>query len=120
MNRRRLVAAGIAVAAAVAWRPASAVPKANARVGYLELVKESDGELLYRANRLDEAWEQYHAVVRDRYGAGSSWAAHWGTSDIVETTLRGQAGHWHRQAMKTESAETLDRAGVAYETYLAD
>lgn len=67
----------------------------------------------------EAAWVETLAL-RDRYGAGSSWAAHWGTSDIVETTLRGQAGHWHRQAMKTESAETLDRAGVAYETYLAD
>ena len=42
MNRRRLIAASIAVA--VAWRPAIGAPKSNARVGYLELVKESDGE----------------------------------------------------------------------------
>ena len=46
MNRRRLIAASIAVA--VAWRPAIGAPKSNARVGYLELVKESDGERLYR------------------------------------------------------------------------
>ena len=46
MNRRRLLGAGIA--AVVAWGPARAAPKANARVGYLELVKESDGEVLYR------------------------------------------------------------------------
>ena len=46
MNRRRLIAASIAVA--VAWRPALAAPRPNARVGYLELVKESDGERLYR------------------------------------------------------------------------
>ncbi|HET9340597.1 MAG TPA: ABC transporter substrate-binding protein [Casimicrobiaceae bacterium] len=36
------------VAAAVAGFPALAAPRANARVGYLERVKESDGELLYR------------------------------------------------------------------------
>ena len=46
MNRRRLIVAGIA--AAVGWRLAMAAPKANARVGYLELVKASDGEVLYR------------------------------------------------------------------------
>ncbi len=46
MNRRRLIAAGIAVA--VAWRPAIGAPRPNARVGYLELVRESDGEMLYR------------------------------------------------------------------------
>jgi putative ABC transport system substrate-binding protein len=46
MNRRRLIAASIA--AAVAWRPALAAPRPNARVGYLELVKQSDGERLYR------------------------------------------------------------------------
>jgi putative ABC transport system substrate-binding protein len=46
MNRRRLIAASIAVA--VAWRPALAAPRPNARVGYLELVKASDGERLYR------------------------------------------------------------------------
>jgi len=46
VNRRRLIVAGIA--AAVGWRLAMAAPKANARVGYLELVKASDGEVLYR------------------------------------------------------------------------
>jgi putative ABC transport system substrate-binding protein len=46
MNRRRLIAASIAVA--IAWRPAMGAPRPNARVGYLELVKESDGEMLYR------------------------------------------------------------------------
>ena len=46
MNRRRLLAAGIAVAVAGRW--ATAAPKPNARVGYLELVKASDGETLYR------------------------------------------------------------------------
>jgi putative ABC transport system substrate-binding protein len=46
MNRRRLIAASIAVA--IAWRPAIGAPRPNARVGYLELVKESDGEMLYR------------------------------------------------------------------------
>lgn len=46
MDRRRLVVAGIATA--ISWRAASAAPRANARVGYLELVKESDGEVLYR------------------------------------------------------------------------
>jgi putative tryptophan/tyrosine transport system substrate-binding protein len=45
MNRRRLLVAGIA---AVAWRPALAAPRPNARVGYLELVRASDGERLYR------------------------------------------------------------------------
>lgn len=46
MNRRRLIAASIAVA--VAWHPALGAPRRNARVGYLELVAESDGERLYR------------------------------------------------------------------------
>ncbi|HEX9278112.1 MAG TPA: ABC transporter substrate-binding protein [Casimicrobiaceae bacterium] len=46
MNRRRLIAASIAVA--IAWHPAIGAPRPNARVGYLELVKESDGEMLYR------------------------------------------------------------------------
>ena len=46
MNRRQLIAASIALA--FAWRPAIGAPRPNARVGYLELVKESDGELLYR------------------------------------------------------------------------
>lgn len=46
MNRRRLLAASIAVA--IAWHPAIGAPRPNARVGYLELVKESDGESLYR------------------------------------------------------------------------
>ena len=46
MNRRRFIAAGIA--AAVACRAISGAPKPNARVGYLELVKQSDGERLYR------------------------------------------------------------------------
>jgi putative ABC transport system substrate-binding protein len=46
MNRRRLIAASIAVA--VAWHPAIGAPRPNARVGYLELVTESDGERLYR------------------------------------------------------------------------
>ena len=45
MNRRRVIAAGIAVAICPV---AIGAPKANARVGYLELVKESDGEQLYR------------------------------------------------------------------------
>jgi putative ABC transport system substrate-binding protein len=46
MNRRSLIAASLAVA--VAWRPALAAQRPNARVGYLELVKASDGERLYR------------------------------------------------------------------------
>jgi putative ABC transport system substrate-binding protein len=46
VNRRRLIAASIVVA--IGWRPASGAPKPNARVGYLELLKESDGERLYR------------------------------------------------------------------------
>ena len=46
MNRRRFIGASIVVA--VAWHPASGAPRPNARVGYLELVKESDGEHLYR------------------------------------------------------------------------
>lgn len=46
MYRRRLIAASIAVA--VAWHPAIGAPRRNVRVGYLELVKESDGERLYR------------------------------------------------------------------------
>jgi putative tryptophan/tyrosine transport system substrate-binding protein len=46
LNRRRLIAAGIA--AAIAWRPAIGAPRTDARVGYLELVRESDGEMLFR------------------------------------------------------------------------
>jgi len=46
VNRRRVIAAGIA--AVFIPRAAIAVPKANARVGYLEFVKASDGESLYR------------------------------------------------------------------------
>lgn len=46
LNRRRFIAAGIA--ATIAWRPAIGAPRPNARVGYLELVKDSDGEPLYR------------------------------------------------------------------------
>jgi putative ABC transport system substrate-binding protein len=46
VNRRRVLAAGIA--AIVACRAAIGAPKPNARVGYLERLKESDGELLYR------------------------------------------------------------------------
>ena len=45
MNRRRVIAATIA---AIICAPAIGAPKTNARVGYLELVKESDGERLYR------------------------------------------------------------------------
>ena len=46
MNRRRLLVASIAIA--TAWRPAIGAPRPNVHVGYLELVKESDGEMLYR------------------------------------------------------------------------
>jgi putative ABC transport system substrate-binding protein len=46
LNRRRLIAAGIA--AAMAWRPVIGAPRADTHVGYLELVKQSDGEALYR------------------------------------------------------------------------
>ncbi len=46
MNRRRVLAAGVALA--LAARVAVGAPKANARVGYLEFVKASDGERLYR------------------------------------------------------------------------
>ena len=46
MNRRRLIAASIAIA--LGWRPAIGASRAGARVGYLDLLKESDGELLYR------------------------------------------------------------------------
>jgi putative tryptophan/tyrosine transport system substrate-binding protein len=46
MNRREVLAAGIA--GALAWGTAGGAPKANARVGYLEFVKASDGERLYR------------------------------------------------------------------------
>ena len=46
LNRRRFIAAGIS--ATIAWRPAIGAPRPNARVGYLELVKDSDGEALYR------------------------------------------------------------------------
>ena len=44
-GRRRLVLAGLAGALPVR---APAAPRSDARVGYLELVKESDGERLYR------------------------------------------------------------------------
>jgi putative ABC transport system substrate-binding protein len=46
MDRRQAIAASMALAAA--WSTASGAPKANARVGYLEFVKASDGETLYR------------------------------------------------------------------------
>jgi putative ABC transport system substrate-binding protein len=46
MDRRRAIFA--ALATAVAARTASGAPRANARVGYLELVSAPDGELLYR------------------------------------------------------------------------
>ena len=45
MNRRRVIAAAIA---AVLTCPAIGAQKAHARVGYLEFVKASDGERLYR------------------------------------------------------------------------
>ena len=44
-DRRRLVLAGLAGALA---RPSLAAPRSNARIGYLERVKESDGEALFR------------------------------------------------------------------------
>ncbi len=46
MKRRRVIAAGIAVA--LAPHAAIGAAKANARVGYLEFVKAADGERLYR------------------------------------------------------------------------
>src|SRR5512144_613716 len=46
LDRRRALVAGIALACA--WRAASGAVKANARVGYLEFVRASDGERLYR------------------------------------------------------------------------
>ena len=46
MNRRRFLLASIAVA--IVRTPAMGAPRPDARVGYLELVKESDGEMLYR------------------------------------------------------------------------
>jgi len=46
VNRRRAIVAGAALA--LAGRAAIGAPKANARVGYLEFVKASDGERLYR------------------------------------------------------------------------
>jgi putative tryptophan/tyrosine transport system substrate-binding protein len=46
VNRRRALAAGAALA--LAGRSAIGAPKPNARVGYLEFVKPSDGERLYR------------------------------------------------------------------------
>jgi len=46
VSRRKAVAATIALL--VGWRAASGAPRANARVGYLEFVKASDGERLYR------------------------------------------------------------------------
>jgi len=46
VDRRKAIAASIALA--VGWSTASGAPKANARVGYLEFVKASDGERLYR------------------------------------------------------------------------
>ena len=45
MNRRRLVLASIAAAA---WKPAIGAATRDARIGYLELVSQSDGERLYR------------------------------------------------------------------------
>ncbi len=46
IDRRRFVAASVALA--VAGPPAFGAPRPNARVGYLELVQQSDGERLYR------------------------------------------------------------------------
>jgi putative ABC transport system substrate-binding protein len=46
VNRRRVLAAGVALA--LAARVAAGASKANARVGYLEYVKASDGERLFR------------------------------------------------------------------------
>lgn len=46
MTRRRLLAAALAVA--FTGRGAFAAPRPSARVGYLELVRAQDGELLYR------------------------------------------------------------------------
>jgi putative ABC transport system substrate-binding protein len=43
-DRRRLLLGGLAALAG----PGFGAPRANARIGYLERVKESDGELLYR------------------------------------------------------------------------
>jgi putative tryptophan/tyrosine transport system substrate-binding protein len=48
VDRRQLIAASVAGAFAFAWRPAIGAPKANARVGYLEFVRASDGERLHR------------------------------------------------------------------------
>lgn len=46
MDRRQAIVAGIAFA--TGWRTANGAPKTNAGVGYLEFVKASDGERLYR------------------------------------------------------------------------
>jgi putative ABC transport system substrate-binding protein len=46
MHRRQVIVSGIA--AAVLARVTHAVPRVNARIGYLELVSAADGELLYR------------------------------------------------------------------------
>lgn len=46
MNRRQLLIASIA--GAIPWRRGFAAPKPNARVGYLDLASDADGELLYR------------------------------------------------------------------------
>jgi putative ABC transport system substrate-binding protein len=63
VNRRRLLVAGIGgVAAATAGRLAKGAAKRNAHVGYLELVREADGALLYR-----EFVEEFEAAG---YGVG--------------------------------------------------
>jgi putative ABC transport system substrate-binding protein len=59
VNRRRLLVGGIEVDTAVAikGRLAQGAAKRDAHVGYLELVKESDGALLYR-----EFFEEFEAA----------------------------------------------------------
>ena len=60
MNRRWFLVASLC--AAVAWRSTFAAPKANARVGYLDLASDSDGELLYR--EFVEAMQRHGFVER--------------------------------------------------------
>ena len=60
MKRRRVLAAGVALA--LAPRAAIAAPKANVQVGYLEFVKASDGERLY--------WEFVEGLASHGYVEG--------------------------------------------------
>jgi tetratricopeptide (TPR) repeat protein len=77
-------------------------------------------QALIAAEDREAAWTEALAL-RDRYGAGSGWAAHWGSAgDLVTDVLEEQALYWHGAGRKPVQPALLERAGVAYEMYLAD